>query len=146
MNSNLKLLTAIYQNAKIAIQSINDLMDSVKNAGLKKEISEQELAYQVIAKECIMISSSENQNLKDNNWFEKAKLWTSIKFSTFSDQSTSHLAEMMMLGTMMGMIDIIRELSLNKDADIEILELGKKLLETEENHITKLKKYIEESK
>lgn len=118
-------------------------MPTIANGDFKKEVSEQELGYQIIAKECVMISASENENLKDNNWFDKAKIWTSIKLATFSNQSTSHLAEQMILGTTMGIIEMIRILSECEDADTEIIELAKKLLRTAEKNAENLKPFIQ---
>ena len=143
-NINLKLLNVIFQNTKMAIQSIQELMPSIKCVNLIQEVSEQESEYQIIAKECSMIATSENQNLKDNNWFEKARLWSENKFLILTDNSTAHIAEMMIIGTMEYMIDLIKAISDCKECEQEILDLAKKLLSNEEKNVEKLKKFLKD--
>lgn len=96
-------LNAIYQNCSTAMQSIKDLLDSVKNEKLKSVLKSQYEKYEEIHKKCEKYAVENEIDVKDNNWFEKARLWTSIKMTTMMDDSTRHFAEMLLLGTVMGL-------------------------------------------
>lgn len=139
---NTLLLTSIYQNVQTALQSLDNIMPSVKCDALASEISKQESEYNILSEECEMIAKSEDIDIKDNNMFEKIRLWSSIKMSTMSDKSTTHIAEMLLLGTFMGVITCIKDQSDHASADEEILNLLSKLQNLEENNIESLKTYL----
>ncbi len=136
------LLTSIYQNTQTALQSLDNIMPSVKCDALAGELSRQEAEYNIISEECEVIAKSEGINIKDNNMFEKARLWTSVKMSTMTDKSTTHVAEMLLLGTFMGTLTCIKDQAEHVGADEEILNLSKKLLELEQRNIESLKTYL----
>lgn len=141
-SDNELLLTSIYQNCQTALQSIDNIMPSIKCETLINELLSQESEYNIISQECEMIAKSENFNVKDNNMFEKIKLWSTIKMSTLADKSTTHISEMLLLGTFMGTIQCLKDLADHANADDEILNLCKKLLEIEEKNIESLKTFL----
>ena len=95
-----KYLNAVYQNTRTAVQSIEDIILKVQNNELINELSKEQDEYSCLAKECENFAKAEKiEDLKDNNWIEKTKLWTSINLGTMMDKSTRNIAEMMLLGT-----------------------------------------------
>ena len=74
--------------------------------------------------------------------FEKARLWTSIKMTTIFDNSTRHLAEMLLLGTVMGTLQCYKDMCDYNKTDKELLELCGKLLLIEEKHFNFLKLFL----
>lgn len=141
-NKNEILLTSIFQNTQTALQSLDNILPNIKNDALVNEISKQESEYDVISKECEMIAKSEGFNIKDNNMFEKIRLWSSIKLSTLTDKSTTHVTEMLLLGTFMGIITCIKDETEHAGANEEILNLLKKLRALEEKNIESLKVFL----
>ena len=141
-SQNQKLLTSIYQNVQTALQSLDNILPSVKSDALVSEIASEEGEYNIISQECEMIAKSEGIDIKDNNMFEKIRLWGSIKISTISDKSTSHIAQMLLLGTFMGVLQCIKDQSDYAGADEEILNLLSKLIKLEEKNIESLKTYL----
>jgi uncharacterized protein YacL (UPF0231 family) len=141
-DKNTKLLTSIYQNVQTALQSIDNIMPSIKSDALASELSRQESEYNIILKECEIMARSEGIDIKDNNLFEKIRLWSSIKFSTLTDKSTSHIAEMLLLGTFMGTLVCAKDDSDHVGADEEIRNLLRKLQTIEEMNIERLKTFL----
>lgn len=75
---------------------------------------------------------------------KKAMMWSSIKMNTLTDNSRAHLAEMMVQGTVMGITALKSTLSdLGEEADEEILDLMKELLNREEQFEKSWKALIE---
>ena len=103
-------INAIYQNIRTAVQSIEDILPKVKDSNLKKELANEEDKYIALEKECELFAKAEKiEGIKDNNWLEKAKLWSSINMSTMTDKTTRHIAELMLLGTFMGFVTCIKD-------------------------------------
>ena len=140
-------LNAIYQNTKTAIQSISDILPKIENKGLIAELSKEEDEYSILAKECENFAKAEKiEDLKDNNWIEKARLWTSINMGTMIDKSTRNMAEMLLLGTFMGIITCIKDKDDHKNISSELDEILDKLYEFERNNIDRLLPFLEENK
>lgn len=135
-------LTSLYQNVCTALQSIEDIMPRVEDEKMKKELSNEYATYDVLARECEMLGKSEDLNLKENNLFEKIRLWSSIKMSTITDKSTRHIAEMMLLGTVMGLIQCLKDKKDYKAISKDIDDLCTKISEFEEENYQRLKEFI----
>lgn len=139
---NNDLLTSVYQNCRTAIQSISDIESSVQSEILRAEIREEKERYENFATQCERIADENKSELADNNLFEKAKLWTSVKMSTLTDKSTRHIAEMLLLGTVMGTLQCYKDLCDYHDCDKNLLELCGDLLKMEESHFNYLKIFL----
>ncbi len=137
-----ELLTSIYQNCRTAIQSIADIESNVESKVLRAELREEKERYEKFAKNCEQIAKEDGKELADNNLFEKAKLWTSVKMSTLTDKSTRHIAEMLLLGTVMGTLQCYKDLCDHKDCDKNLLEMCGELQKIEESHFNYLKIFL----
>lgn len=58
-----------------------------------------------------------------------------INLNTLTDKSTSHIAEMIIQGATMGVIDITKRIKEYSEVDEEILELANDLLKFEQRNI-----------
>ena len=138
-----KKLTTVYQNIKTAVQSIDDLLPKVKDDNLKKELASEQDMYIALQKECEVLARSEKlEKIKDNNWLEKARLWSSINLSTLTNKTTRHIAEMMLFGTFMGYITCIKDQADHRNVSKEIDEILSKLKEFERKNIDSLVPYL----
>lgn len=138
-------INAVYQNIKTAIQSIEDILPKINNDQLKKEITQEEDQYILLEKECELLAKAEKiEGLKDNNWFEKARLWGSINMSTMSDKTTRHIAELMLIGTFMGVLTCYKDKYDHKGISSELDEILDRLTELERNSIDALIPFLNE--
>ena len=139
-----EIIISLYQNTSTAIQSIADLIKKSQDKKFTTLLNTQYERYQSIKEDMTKYARENNIELKDNNWFEKAKLWTSIQMGTLTDNSTRHLAELMLVGTVMGTLTCYKNKSDYKGTDERILLLLSNLERLEENHFNELKKYLKE--
>lgn len=136
-------LNAVYQNIRTAIQSIEDILPKVQDNDFKKELASQEDKYIVLEKECELLAKAEKiDGIKDNTWFEKAKLWGSINMSTMTDKTNRHIAELMLMGTFMGIITCEKDKSDHEGISSEIDEILNKLCELEKANLKALMPYL----
>ena len=63
--------------------------------------------------------------------------------NTLADKSSDHIAEMMIQGSIMGVIDMSRSLKRYSQAESSVKKLGEKLIETEENNIQQMKGFLQ---
>ncbi len=136
-------MNAIYQNIKTAIQSIEDILPKIKDNKLQKELAGEEDKYLALEKECEVFAKAEKiEGIKDNNWFEKARLWSSINMSTMTDKTTRHIAELLLLGTFMGFLTCIKDQADHHGVSSELDEILTKLKDLERKNIDALLPYL----
>ena len=139
---NVKAINDVYKNAHIALQSISDLLPSVTDDDIKKELQEEYEGYEKIIGELSTFMAENNIDPKDINPFKKAMLWSSIKMKTLFNNSRNQVAEMMIKGTVMGINELTAMKNENQNLDEKILELLDKLLSLEEEYEQRLKKFL----
>lgn len=136
-------LNAVYQNIKTAVQSIEDILPKVQDKEFKRELASEQDRYYILQKECELFAKAENiDGIKDNTWFEKAKLWSSINMSTMTDKSNRKIAELMLMGTFMGVITCIKDQADHKNISSEIDEILRKLKTLEQDNIDALMPFL----
>ncbi len=150
MENNEKLtayLNAIYQNTKTAMQSIEDIITKAEDPKLIEELSKEQDEYSCLARECVNFAKAEKiEDIKDNNWIEKARLWSSVNMSTMMDKSNRKIAELMLIGTFMGIITCIKDKDDHKGVSKELDEIIDKLYHFERNNIDRLIPFLTENK
>ena len=141
-----KYLNAVYQNTRTAVQSLVDIMPKVVDSNLMSELSKEQDEYECLSKECENFAKAEKiEGLKDNNWIEKTKLWTSVNMGTMLDKSTRNIAEMVLFGTFMGVITCTKDKCDHKNISTELDEIMDKLMELERNNIDRLIPFLKEN-
>ena len=137
-----ELLTSVFQNCRTAITSIQDIEPSVEDGNLRDELREELENYRNFAKKCESYLTGAEEELPDNNFIEKAKLWTSIKMTTIMDKSTRHLAEMLLLGSFMGYLTCIKDQADHKNISSELDEILENLKAFQKSNIETLIPYL----
>ena len=145
MNDEQKVVISIYQNCKTALQSIADLIKKTDDKEFIDLLNAQYSRYDDFCQKVEDYAKVNNIDLKDNSWFEKARLWTSIQMSTFTNDSTRHLAELMLMGTVMGTLTCYKTKADRENASDETIELLNELEKMEEKNFDELKKYLKNS-
>ena len=126
-------LAELYRNVQLAITSIADIMPNLENDELLKDtlMHQYEIYEQFSARAQILARDLEIE-LKEPNPMKKAMMWSSIKMSTLTDNSRSHIAEMMAQGTVMGITALLRTQREMKGGDERIFKLFEELIKQEE--------------
>jgi hypothetical protein len=73
---------------------------------------------------------------------DKIKTYLMINMQTMTDKTPSHISEMLIIGSNMGIIDAIKNLKKYKDAEPSIVKLMEKLLKFEEDNVQQLKQFL----
>ncbi|MBR2968942.1 MAG: hypothetical protein IKC36_03780 [Clostridia bacterium] len=141
--SNEETLNNLYQNAHVALQSISDLIPETDDAMMRAELKEQYEGYEKIIGEISGFMKDNDITPKDIGPMKKMMLKASVKMNAAKNDNRSHIAEMMIKGTIMGITDIYRELG-EKEGETtpEVEALANKLAGLEESYEKRLKAYL----
>lgn len=142
MNQNSELLNFIYQNSQMGIESLEKLIsinnDNEFNNCLQSQLSE----YRIINKQAQKKLHENGYDEKGIGTFAKMQSYIMINFETMMNKTTSHISEMIITGSNMGVIDAIKNIKKYKDAKPSILELMDDLKKFEERNIEQLKTFL----
>ena len=139
---NEKALNDVYKNAHIALQSLNDLIPSVKDKELKKELRDEYEGYAKVIKEISSFMDENKIKPKDINIFKKSIMWCSIKTKVLLNNGKNKVAEMMIKGTVTGINELTAMKNESKNLDENVKALLMKLLKLEEEYEQKLKAFL----
>jgi Tfp pilus assembly protein PilX len=138
-----EILSEIYRNCHLALESISDILPEIEDKEIKAEIEREHEEYEKICGKAACLAKNKALDLKEPNPMKKAMMWGSIKMNTLTDNSRAHIAEMMIQGTVMGITSLKTSLSeLPQDDDEEITSLLKELIALEEGFEKKLKEFL----
>ena len=126
-------LAELYRNVQLAITSIADIMPNLENDALLKDtLMHQYEIYEQFSARAQILAKDLEVELKEPNPMKKAMMWGSIKMSTLTDNSRSHIAEMMAQGTVMGITALLRTQREMKGGDDRVFKLFDELIKQEE--------------
>jgi hypothetical protein len=144
MTSEAEILAKIYKNMKMGVESVTKLLPKVHDSEFKTKLTNQLDGYEDYASKAKSMLCQIGEEATD----EKAmvKFWANvgIAMNTLIDASSSHIAEMMIEGSTMGITDttkIINEYE-NKPDCKNAVELARDIVKFEQNNIEVMKKYL----
>lgn len=143
MSADAELLNFIYQNSQMGVETLNQLLPMIDNEAFKKQIEAQLKEYTRIHEEAKELLNRHGYDEKGLGMLEKVMTYLMIDMKTLMDKSSSHIAEMLIQGGSMGIVDAVKRIhQYEHDADKEVIALMKRLLEFEENNVERLKNVL----
>lgn len=138
-----EVLAEMYRNCQIGIQSISDIICETDDELIKKELAFEHEQYEQMSGKIATLIKTYDSEVKEVGAFKKAMMKGSIKMNTLTDDSTSHIAQMMIQGTVMGSISLMATFANSKNCLApETLDLLKELIDLEEGFEKKLKEFL----
>ena len=139
---NEELIDYVYQNAEMGVNSISKLMEITDDAEFMRQLDTQKNEYTAMKNDAEKLLREKGMTEDDLSAFDRARTYIMINMQTLKDKSTSHIAEMLMQGSTMGIVQALRKLRKYTQVDEQVQKLMKKLLEMEEHNFEQLKKYV----
>jgi len=141
-NNEVNVLDELNKGACMGCDAIHFIMDKVKDDGLKKELDRQYEKYKGISEKINeLYPEYSNKHPHETSTMNKAMTWYGIEMKTFMDDSTSKLAELLMQGTNMGIIEGRRLLN-HKGTEPEVHALVQEYVAMQEDAVEKLKAFL----
>lgn len=137
-----ELLSEIYRGAKMGVETIDNLLNKVNDNNIYDELKYQQSCYEEIANEAFGEMSKRNSEAKDISAINKINAKMSVGINTLIDNSSSHLADMMIKGNTMGVTGITKSLNSHISADEDIKALAERFIKIEQDNVERLKKFL----
>ena len=120
MDSNRYILNELNKGIKMGMDSISNVSEKVQDDRFKQDLKYQYDEYNKILNEVNNELTNYDDFTKELNPMQKAMGWMGVELNTISDKSNSKIAEMMIQGTNMGIIEGVKLLNQNPEADTKV--------------------------
>ena len=141
-NINLTILNELNKAAQMGMDSISYVLKEVSEENMKENLVSQYSQYGKIIDKINTQFEKYGEVPDDEPLTQKVMGWTGIKMNTISDKSNSHIAEMMIQGGSMGIIECQKLLNHNPKAEQDVKNILNDFMQMQQNDINQLKKFL----
>jgi len=142
MKEEKNVLDELNKGACMGMDAIKDILDKVEDENLHKVLDDQYNSYKDISERINEIYPNySDKEPHETNTMNKVMTWYGIEMKTLTDHTTSKLAEILMQGTNMGIIEGRRLLN-HKNTDEKINSLVSDYVDMQEKYVETLKDYL----
>lgn len=142
MKEDINALDEIHKGACMGMDAIHFIQDKVEDKNLKKVLDKQYKDYQDIALKVENVYPKYNDDEPHKtNIMNKTMTWSDIEMKTFNDKSNSKIAELLLQGVNMGIIEGKKILN-NKKLNKEVTDIISEYIAMQESSLEVLKEYL----
>lgn len=142
MQQDTELLNSIYQNAKMGEEAIDNVIKSVDNDQIKSDLQTQMAGYSNLYSKAQQKLAEQRVEPKDVNGLTKASTYIGTKMNTLIDRTPSHIAELMIQGSTMGVIEMTESINKCAGASQPVKDLANQVVTFENQNIERMKTYL----
>lgn len=140
--NEVNVLDELNKGASMGKDAIHFIMDKVKDENLRIELDNQYKKYDEITQKIARLYPEYSEKEPhDTSVLNKARTWYGIEMKTMMDDSTSKIAELLLQGTNMGIIEG-RKLLNHKNSNEEVNSIAQEYVNMQENAVEQLKKFL----
>ena len=140
----IEILEDIYKNEKMGSDSILKVMPKASNEKFRSALTCQLSGYERFSEKAKEMLSERGYRAKEEN--PMTKLWASIgvTMNTIADSSDSHLAQMVVEGSTMGVTDTLKLLRENENSGVseKTMRMMRDIISFEEKNVETMKGFI----
>lgn len=145
MNDNeddVNVLDELNKGTCMGRDAIKMILDKVEDEELYKELEKEYNNYKELSDKIVeLYPEYDDGEPHETNILNKAMTWYGIEMKTLLDDTSSKLAELIMQGVNMGIIEGRRLLN-SKDIDESVHELTQRYVDMQEEAVENLKKFL----
>lgn len=140
--NNINVLDEISKGCSMGENALKDIMEKAENNDFKNLLMKHLEQYETISKKIEdLYNNYSGDEPHELNVMEKTMTWYGIQMRTMTDSSTSKLAELLMQGNNMGIIEG-RKLLNNKEMSKDIEKVTDEFVKMQEKAVEELKEYL----
>lgn len=138
----INVLDELNKGACMGKDAIHFILDKVSDDGLRDELNKEYDKYRDLSNRIAKLYPDySNDEPHETNAMNKMMTWYGIEMQTMLDKSDSKIAELVLKGLNMGVIEG-RKLLNHKDTDEEVNSLVQEYVDMQESAVEELKKFL----
>lgn len=138
----IRLLRECDAGIKMGVDSIDEVLDYVKDEKLRKELSECRVQHEKLKVEIQELLNRYRDDGKDPNPMAKSMSWIKTNVKLAMNESDKTIADLMTDGCNMGVKSLGRYLNQYQAADEKTKDIAKRLIQLEEKLASDIRGYL----
>lgn len=139
---NINALDEIHKGSCMGMDAIDFIKDKVEDSSLQKELDREYNEYKTIKKQIEDVYQKyDDDDPHKTTAMNKVMTWSSIEMKTMTDSSNSNIAELLLKGVNMGIIEGVKILN-NKKINNEVSKIVDSYVKMQEKNVENLKQYL----
>ena len=142
MKTNEDLLNSIYKTAKMGEETLKSVLKEVDDTDLRGDLQTQIAGYTQFCGKAQQEMAKHNAEAHDIPGMTKLSSAMGVKLNTLIDKTPSHIADMVIQVSTMGVVKMTEQLNHSPNAPSEIRKLTNDLVAFEQGNIERMKSYL----
>ena len=142
MDNSKYVLNEVGKGLQMGMDSITNITEKLEDKGFKEVLLNQYNEYDDLLNRVNDEITKFSDVPEQLNPIQKAMGWMGVELNTLADKSNSKIAELMLQGTNMGIIEGVKLLNHNPDVENNIKNILTDFVAFQEHTVEKLKKYL----
>ncbi|MGI6403578.1 MAG: hypothetical protein ACOX0K_05015 [Oscillospiraceae bacterium] len=139
---DISALNNLYKNASMGIKATQMLIEKSDDVEFSKTLHKFLVDYTEVKEKAADGLAEYGQLPQSSDLMQDGALWMGVQMNTLIDKTSSHMAEMLIQGSSMGMIDNTKTLNTHKNLSPQVAKLTQRLNQIEENNVQAMKRYL----
>lgn len=144
MNQTVKLLQTIVENGRMGEDACDQLLSHTKDEQMRNELMQEKQDYAAAAQDAENLLFEQGVHPQPKGPMARMGLWMGMQINTAIDQTSSHIADLVIQGANMGVIAITKARNTYTDADAEAQGIASNLITKQQEAIERLKTFLRE--
>ena len=142
MNQTERLLQNIIENGRMGADACDQLMSKTHDEALRQELMNERDLYEGSVREAEKMLAGMGMQAKPKGMMARAGMWMGMQMDTIMDKSPSHIADILIRGLTMGIVEITKARNSNPDASAEAQGVAAALITSQQEGIDRLKVFL----
>lgn len=142
MNQTEKLLQNIVENGRMGEDACGQLLQRAEGEGIRQELMQEKQHYADAVKKAEDKLTAMGVHPQPKGPMARMGLWMGMQINTMMDRSESHIADMVIQGATMGVVELTKARNSLPDADAEAHGIAAGLITAQQEAIDRLKTFL----
>ena len=143
MNETVQLLQDVVRNARTGKDAVEQLMNRAERGAMRDELAKERDAYAVTEREGERALADAGGKAEPTGPLARAGMWVGLQMETLADRSDAHIAEIVIQGATMGVIEMTKSLNAYDAADPHARGLASQFVIQQNETIDRQKGFLE---
>lgn len=140
--NEMNVLDELNKGSCMGMDAIHFVLDKVEDENLKEVLNNQYKNYEDISNQIgKLYPKYSDKEPHETNTMNKVLTWYGVEMKTLMDNSSSKIAELLLQGTNMGIIEG-RKILNNKKLDSKVHKIAQEYVARQEDAVEKLKEFL----
>ncbi|MBR3272630.1 MAG: hypothetical protein IKF98_01810 [Clostridia bacterium] len=142
MNETVQLLQDVVRNARTGQDAVEHLMQKTEEGRMREELIREKEDYAVTRRESEQALVNAGGRAEPVGPLAKAGMWAGLEMETLADRSDAHIAEIVIQGATMGVIEMTKALNSYDGADAGARDLASRFVVQQNETIDRQKVFL----